>query len=677
MASGVILQTEARGQSRRDRQSEEEKLAAVNETLKKAMELRIYKQRVEYEKKLANASAKQKQKLAIKDQKQRDKLEKQEKKNADTLDKYQKILREKAEKETLDEQKRIEQEVANYRQEKAKEFGKSLGEAISSKTKGILNGEKLLGNLTAGLKKIGSAVEDNLDTYAKYMSSVEARLQGAGKNLNYTNLNKIISKNTAANPYVKYTAVLDNLATLVDQGIADNVAQRAFLMTISDKIATTFDAANASLLQIVRLQRQDSTAARLGLEANLTRTLNNYFGDTSYLSDTYDSIQASLIDISSQLNTASSIELEYQVQKWLGALGSVGVDSNTLQSIASGINALGTGDVETLSSNSALQNLFVMAAKRAGLNYANMLTGGVSASDVNSLMKGVVEYIQSISTGTNNVVKKQYAQLFGMTMSDMKAFQNISDEVIGDLYQTAMTYKDTLTELNDQLSQVGSRMHLSEKITNVFENLLTATGMNVANNALAYGTYKAFDMLESITGGIEVPFITAFGNGVDLNMSLEGIAKAGIIGIGAASALISGLNAATREGGMLNYEAWSGADEGLYDKDTGFQNFKNVGTLTTTKSSTNYVTSGNSTGIKESLADTQNDEGKEVSGTEPGDGDEMIQIMKFLQEYFTEGGTDTTKPLKVSIQDVQDGILIGKSSYQTTNSGITTTSVMG
>ena len=671
MASGVIIGADARGQSRKDRQSEEEKLAAVNEALKKAMELRIYKQRVEYEKKLANASAKEKQKL-----KQRDKLEKQEKKNADTLDKYQKILREKAEKETLDEQKRIEQEVANYRQEKAKEFGKSLGEAISSKTKGILNGEKLLGNLTTGLKKVGSAVEDNLDTYAKYMSSVEARLQGAGKNLNYTNLNKLISKNTAANPYVKYTAVLDNLATLVDQGIADNVAQRAFLMTISDKIATTFNAANASLLQIVRLQRQDSTAARLGLEANLTRTLNNYFGDTSYLSDTYDQIQASLIDISSQLNTASSIELEYQVQKWLGALGSVGVDSSTLQSIASGINALGTGDVETLSGNSALQNLFVMAAKNAGLNYANMLTKGVSASDVNSLMKGIVEYIQYISTGTNNVVKKQYAQLFGMTMSDMKAFQNISEEVIGDLYQTAMTYKDTLTELNDQLSQVGSRMHLSEKITNVFENLLTATGMNVANNALAYGTYKAFDMLESVTGGIQIPFVSAFGNGIDLNMSLESIAKAGIIGIGAASALLSGLNAA-KNGTMLNYEAWSGSAENLYERNTGFQNFKNVGTLTTTKSSTNYVTSGNSTGIKESLADTQKDEGTEVSGTEPGDGDEMIQIMKFLQDYFTEGGTDATKPLKVSIQDVSDGILIGKSSYQATNGGITTNSVMG
>ena len=674
MASGTVTgSVDSRGLGD-NRESREKDLARVSLALQQANEAEIDRLRIKnlkkwekIQEKSTNLDYKQREKLNQKQEKAAQKSQKKEealrKKQSQTESKYREMLDKQAAQELADEKKRIEQEVADYswkkNQENSKKAAESIGKSISSATRGVINGDKLVGNITAGINKIGSAVKDNLDIYTKYMTSIEARLQGAGKNLTYANLNKVISSNTAANPYIKYTAVLDNLANLVDQGIADNVAQRAFLATISEKIATTFDAANASLLQIVRLQRQDSTASRLGMEANLTRVLNYYFSDTSYLSDNFDTIQDSLIDISSQLDTASSIELEYQVQKWLGALGSVGVDSSTLQSIAQGINALGTGDVETLSGNQALQNLFVMAAKRQNLSYAEMLTNGIDSTEVNSLMAGIVGYIQEIAQGSNNVVKKQYAQLFGMTMSDMRAFSNLSDDIINSLYKTAMTYQDTLTELNDQLNQVSSRMHLSEKIQNVMDNILAATGMNVANSSVMYGTYKAFDMLESITGGINLPFISAFGNGLDLNMSLEGIAKGAIIGIGATTALLSGLNAATREGGMLNYQAWT--SPGLYDKDSGFKTFQSADGLSVSKSSTNYVTSGNSTGIQQSLNDTQQDTGEEVTGEKPEDGEEMIQIMRFLQEYFEEGGSDGTKPLKVSISGVADGIIIGRS----------------
>lgn len=662
MASGTVIggaDSKGLGDNRERR---EEELARVSLALQQANEAEIDRLRIKnlkkqeaLKKKSADLDYKQReklnQKLAKADEKQKKKEESIRKKQAETESKYRQMLDEKAAKEIADQRRAIETELAEYQAQK-------LGDSITNAFNGVIDGKKMVGNLTKGLNKVGAAVEDNLDIYTKYMTSIEARLQGAGKNLNYTNLNKVISKNTAANPYIKYTAVLDNLANLVSEGIADNVAQRAFLATISDKIATTFNAANASLLQIVRLQRQDSTASRLGMEANLTRVLNHYFSDTSYLSDTYDTIQDSLIDISSQLSAASSIELEYQVQKWLGALGSVGVDSSTLQSIAQGINALGTGDVETLSSNQALQNLFVMAAKRQNLPYAEMLTKGVNSQEANSLLAGIVGYIQEISQGSNNVVKKQYAQLFGMTMSDMRAFQNLSDDVINSLYKTAMTYQDTLTELDYQLSQVGSRIHLSEKIQNVFDNILAVTGMQIANSPLAYGTYKAFDTLEGITGGINLPFISAFGNGIDLNMSLEGIAKGSIIGISATAALLQGITSAF-EGNMLNYRAWEAPE--LYAEDSGFKTFQSAGGLSTSKSSTNYVTSGNSTGIQQSVSDTQKETGEEVAGNKPGDGEEMIQIMRFLQEYFEEGGSDGTKPLKVSISDVADGIIVGRS----------------
>ncbi len=327
------------------------------------------------------------------------------------------------------------------------------------------------------------------------MSSINARLQGTG--LGYDAINKTILKNAAASPYYKYTDVINNLNSLVQAGIADNVVQRAFLATIADKIATTFDAAQSSLLEIIRIQQRDSTAARLGMEAELTQLFNNYFSDTSYLSNTFDSVQAALVGLSSQYGAEQSIELEYMIQKWLGSLGSVGVSSSTLQTIASGIGALGTGDVDTLSSNSALQNLLVMASNYAGLPYGEMLSGGVNAYDINSLLAGVVEYIQSIASTQNNVVKAQYAQLFGLSVADINAFKNISKNTIDELYKSGMTYSDTLNELNDQLSQVSGRMHLSEKIDNVLDNALAAIGVNLANNAASYGIYKAADMLEN------------------------------------------------------------------------------------------------------------------------------------------------------------------------------------
>ena len=77
--------------------------------------------------------------------------------------------------------------------------------------------------------------------------------------------------------YIKQTEVLQNLSKLVESGTALNLEQRAFLATVSDKIATTFNAFDASLLRIIRLQQEDSTAARLGMEAALTQNLNSMF----------------------------------------------------------------------------------------------------------------------------------------------------------------------------------------------------------------------------------------------------------------------------------------------------------------------------------------------------------------------------------------------------------------
>ena len=102
---------------------------------------------------------------------------------------------------------------------------------------------------------------------------------------------------------------------MVSQGIAFNVEQRAALDVMKDKIATTFDAANGTLLRLVRIQEQDTTAGRLGMESALTAFLNNMYQTTEYMQCIADSVKGSLEEAMSLMSGENALSFEYQVQK--------------------------------------------------------------------------------------------------------------------------------------------------------------------------------------------------------------------------------------------------------------------------------------------------------------------------------------------------------------------------
>ena len=520
----------------------------------------------------------------------------------------------------------------------------------NSRDAAAANGD-LVGQLAGALKvalgtgwnKAMSSVDDYLAAYTQNFTSVTTRLQNSG--YTYENINKVFKSNTAANPYVRYDKLLTKLNSLVEEGVAKGVAQRAFLGTIAEEVATTFDATQASLLQIVRIQQTDTTAQRLGLEANLTRLFNYYFGDTSYLSQAFDSVQQTLIGTSSQMSADASIEFEYIVQKWLGSLGSVGVDSGTLQTIAEGINYLGTGNVEALSSNSALQNLLVMSANKAGLNYGTILTNGLGINDTNKLLKSLIQYVQEISNSNNNVVKSAYANLFGVKISDMAAFNNLDNTVINQIYQQAMTSNDTITELQWQLGQADKRYHLSTKIQNLLDNTFMGIGMGVANNAATYGLYKAASMLEDITGGINLPLVSVMGNSFDLKMSLESLIKTGVVGFSAIGQLVSSIGNIF-SGSALDINKW----DVNTNKGKGFRGFTNGNAVSQTTSQATYVSNSNATGTKQALVDQQKAEASTVSGEEDKDN-------PFSKKATDKGGADYWTNILLAIQNAVTGIL--------------------
>lgn len=463
----------------------------------------------------------------------------------------------------LEQQKKRTKEKRKEELELEKELAKiTKDRLLATKTAFKELGEGIAKSATRLLHSSIASVDTAAKLYANYASSINARLQGADKT--FESMNRLIVANIGSSQYLNQKTMLTNLNALVEKGIAYNVEQRAFLQSVASDIATTFDAANGTLLQLIRIQQADTTAARLGSEARLTRFLNEMFKDTSYLNSTYETVSGLLMDTSSQLSAKSAVEFEYVVQKWLGSLGSVGLSQNTLQQIATGLNYLGTGNVEGLTGNQSLQNLLVMSANRAGLSYADMLSGGIDAATANKLLGGVASLLQSISSqeGMSQVVKSQYANLFGITLSDMTAIMQLSSKDLSVISENLLSYKDSLAELVYQMDQIPGRMHLSERIQNLTDNVMMSIGGNIANNAGAYTAWVINDLIEKATGGIPIATIAGMGTFVDLNANLNQLVKTGMVGMSAMSqigTIVGGLtgdnNLAALRWGATEYTA--------------------------------------------------------------------------------------------------------------------------
>ena len=533
-------------------------------------------------------------------------------KKQEVADKKKERQLQKALKKDPEYQKAVKEERREEFKEKFKEnasFGKNLANSL----------EAIGSAVTEKLKEIDS----NINTFYAYQASVEARLQGSDEK--YKQLLASTTKNIALSPFVKQEKMIDNIVKLVDTGVAYNVDLRAFLATVSENIATTFEAFDKNLLKIVRIQQADTTAARLGMEASLTKLFNEYFSDTSYLTDAADTISGAILEASAQLTRDSSLAFEYVVQKWLGALYSVGVSNEAVSAIAQGINYLGTGDVEALNSNEALQTLMAMSATRAGISYADILTGGLDAETTNALLQSMVEYLASIASNTDNnqVTKSAYTKLLGIGMSDLRAIQNLTldSSVIENLSTQSLTYTDAMTELSNQFGEMTTRIHSSQWIDNIVANATAAASTGIGNNLALYGTWKILNIIEGLTGGIPIPSVYVMGNTVDLNQTVTGLAKIPIAGIGMMSSLLGSLGGSGSVGGMFDVNNWG------YDE---------------------FLTAGASvTGIKKGFA-SGTSSSSEMSFVNSASGDDVKRTS------MQDGSDGAAEDSKVTNQEVQD-----------------------
>ena len=406
-------------------------------------------------------------------------------------------------------------------------------------------------NSLAALEDMCKTIDNNINSYFQYQAEMNARLQGT--DLDYEDILKTLTNNLGMSMLVRQQDYIENIKKIVDAGIMHNTETRAFLATVSDKIANTFDVFDANLLKLVKLQQNDSTAARLGLESQLNKLLNSYFSDSSYLSDgTHDNVTSAILQASSMLSNEMSLEFEYMVHKWLGALYSMGVDSSTLTSIAKGLNSLGTGNVTDLSGNESLQALLAMSANKGGESYADILTNGLNAESTNNLLKGMIEYLMEIASNTDNnqVVKSAYSDLFGLNISDLRAVINLTKDDIESLSMLSTSYSKSVQETQDELSEVIKRTHMSVALQNLFDNALLGASLDIGKNPVSYGMWKTLNVIEGLTGGIALPFINVFGSGFDLNTTVTQLAKSGMAGLAMMSNLIGALGSGGLSTGM-------------------------------------------------------------------------------------------------------------------------------
>lgn len=512
------------------------------------------------------------------------------------------------------------------------------------------------------------AVNAAIDTYTKGLSRVDTRLQGFNKRGEvygsyWKEMSSSLTTAIGFSPYINQKSLLENVIKITDSGIAYNVEQRAYIATLSEKIATTFDALDQNLTRLIRIQQADITTSQLGAEADLTNFFNNQFQDTSYLNSLYDTVQGAIIDATSQLSRDEATSFNYNVQKWLGSLYALGASDSLINSIAQGINYLGTGNVSAFNSNEGLRNLFAMSANRAGMSFSDILTSGLNAGTTNDLLRAMVLYLQEIAGSGNQVVKSAYGGVMGVgSLADLRAVRNLSASDIASIYGTNMTYDQAVDIAGDNISSgVTARTHFSEMYDNVIKNALFGWGQNLVGNKVSYIAWKAADVLgDTFGGGKGGVFSNVIDTVVNLAKGLTGTISLFDYINDEALAHLDRNSFSPLTASILNWSPYTSRGGNYLDAIAGIP--------TTGISYSGYTSYGNASGA---AAYNLTKQASAVTATSQSISGSDWVITRSVGDLYSELFEKQTTPIKVNLVAVGeeaaeklDGALMGKSGYE-------------
>ena len=545
-------------------------------------------------------------------------------------------------KKSAQKRRETEEEIFKLREEAADE--ELSQEERIAKAKEAAQKEAKLKMLDAFKKAVGDMVDTaiksmkaGMESTATYAARANARLQGLDRD--YDDMSWKVKGNLAINPFISLQKTYENLNSMIHSGIAYNVEYRAFLQTLSEKVAETFEANNETLLRIVRLQQADSTANRLALESTLTEFYNKMYEDSTYLQNTFDNVSSALLEASSVMSADDSVNFEYVVQKWLGSLYSLGMSGGAVESIAQGIGLLGSGNVTALTSNNALNSLFALAASKARMPYNELLTEGLTAKDTNDLLKAMVEYLAEIAHNEDNlVVRSAYGDIFNLTQSDFKALSNLRISDINNIYNAGDSVDWTQRLKQDtSFSTLFSRTTISEMTDTLVNNALYSLGESLGSNPVTQVIWKATDLLDTFAAGIPIPSISTLATGLDLEATVSNLMRVGLAGYGLVDTAVSVLSALGKGGdaGLASMERWGAAS--VTKRGTGFTTNPSIGRTNTSGSTVYNAASGSDIGAS-TVGAAEDDANKKIDEKQSKDYDSGERTITHLFELLTEDG---------------------------------------
>ena len=365
--------------------------------------------------------------------------------------------------------------IADYK-EKTKQVIKYLSEDMKDNFGSAIT--SVADNLQSALsKQLDSTINSYVENYQTMMASL------VGSKNDWEKITDNLNNALSASSLIKQQDVYKNLTELVKAGISGNVEQRAFLETLSNDLNLLLDTHTGSLARLIRLQNTSIAENRIAIQYSLREFLNENYATSEYIKNAYTKVAESITELQAINTTSDAASMESVLQTWLGSYYSAGVSDTTISNLASAINALGTGDISNINSN--ISKLVMMGAARSNESYGNLLTNGLTADSISSIMSGITSYAKEI-TG-NNVVRSQWANIFGLTISDLEALKKVGFE------EGATSVSSNINKIFENYSNLVPK---TVGLKNMFENAMFTTGTNIASNDALYATYFVTDILE-------------------------------------------------------------------------------------------------------------------------------------------------------------------------------------
>ena len=532
------------------------------------------------------------------------------------------------EKQLRDLERRDKIEGLKDYKEKFKQVNKYLAEDIRDNF-GSAIGDVAVGLHSALSKQLDSTINSYVENYQTMMASL------VGSKNDWEKITDNLNNALSASSLIKQQDVYKNLTELVKAGISGNVEQRAFLETLSNDLNLLLDTHTGSLARLIRLQNTSIAENRLAIQYSLREFLNENYATSEYIKNAYTKVAESITELQAINTTSDAASMESVLQTWLGSYYSAGVSDTTISNLASAINALGTGDISNINSN--ISKLVMMGAARSNESYGNLLTNGLTADSISSIMSGITSYAQGI-TG-NNVVRSQWANIFGLTLSDLEALKKVG------FAEGATSVSSNINKIFENYSNLVPK---TVGLKNMFENAMFTTGTNIASNDALYATYFVTDILEKSGIGSML-------NDLGKSISNLGLKKTGA-GLSIAGTAINYSKLVPYLGGLLSTAVG----------DNFFGNFAHAGSLASTYSllgGTAGASAGSSVTmtpkVSTSIGDINKQQITEAAGDETSTDEYIRATSETTESIFNALAGDVGNSIKDILVDIRNNMTSG------------------